>query len=137
MKTVLSLAAMVVGLVSAQTPPNWFNATNGDVNCHARLLTTAGSTSIFYSCSNLRGTVSGTYVPAATNTATDVITVGLSAGVGNTGNGLVMIAVNATAAPVSIGSFGSVSAQGVVFQFAGGMQGSVSIAPAAIKGVVK
>jgi hypothetical protein len=128
----MTLALLILAAVSAfgQAPANWFNVTNGDTNCHARLLTT-GSTSIFFSCSNPRGSLSGTYVPAAAMTATDVITVGLSAGLGNTGNNICMIAINVTANPVTIGSFGSIPAQSVGFQCAGsaGETGTVSIAP--------
>lgn len=130
----MKLAFLILAALPAfgQAPANWFNVTNGDTNCHARLLT-AGSESVFYSCSNPRGTLSGTYVPAGSLTATDVITVGLSAGQGNTGNNVCMIAINVTANPITIGSFGSIPASSVGFQCAGsaGETGTVSIAPLA------
>jgi hypothetical protein len=96
-----------------------FSAGSGDTTC--KFHTNAPTpTTIDFTCTNPRGTFGGYYAPATPSTATDVITMGLSAGVGNTGNEVCMMAVNMTTAPVTIGSFGSIPGASVVFQCAGG-----------------
>jgi hypothetical protein len=123
----------------AQAPANWFSITNGDTTCHAHLVSTTGYP-FYFVCSNPRGAFEGTYTPVSANTATDVITFGLSAGVGDTGNNICMVAINVTTNPVTIGSFGSIPAQSVGFQCAGSAAGvgQISIAPiASLKGVKK
>ena len=104
-----------------------FSATSGDTSC--KFHTNAPTpTTIDFVCSNPRGSFGGYYAPA--NTATDVITTGLAAGVGNTGNEVCMFAVNLTASAVTIGSFGSVPAGAVVFQCAGGSASpAISLSP--------
>jgi hypothetical protein len=136
---VLFAFAVAAIALHAQTPANWFNITNGDTICHAHLVNTTGY-AFYFVCSNPRGGFEGTYTPASANTATDVITFGISAGQGDTGNNVCMIAINVTANPVTIGSFGTIPGQSVGFQCAGsaGGSGQASIAPiASLKGVKK
>lgn len=121
----LAAGAAIMGL--AQTPANWFNITNGDTNCHAHLLSPTGY-AFYFVCSNPRGGFEGTYTPATANTATDVITFGISAGAGNTGNNVCLLAINVTANPVTIGSFGTLPAQFVAFQ-CDGSAGGIGTAP--------
>ena len=126
----LACLLLLVAPTIAQTPAAWFTVADGDTNCHAHLVTTA-SNAIYVVCYNPRGGFTGTFTPNTANITTDVLTFGLSAGVNNTGGDLCMIAINTTAAAVTIGSFGSVPPQSVGFQCAGssGTSGQAAIAP--------
>lgn len=99
----MKLALLILSAACAFAQANWFTLTNGDTSCHAHLATPTPPTTLefVYSCSNPRGSSSGTY--STLGTATDAVTVGLS---GPPGSVVCMFAINATAAPVSIGSFG-------------------------------
>jgi hypothetical protein len=110
----LTLAALSLHAQQTQL----FSASSGDTTCKFHT-NAATPTTIDFTCTNPRGTFGGYYAPAASNTATDGITIGL-AGVGNTGNEVCMLGVNMTANPVTIGSFGTIPPTSVVFQCAGG-----------------
>ena len=113
----LILLSLFLGTAFAQQT-QLFSANSGDTTC--KFHTNAPTpTTIDFTCSNARGSFGGYYAPAAANTATDVITAGLAAGVGNTGSVVCMLALNLTANPVTIGSFGVVPSTSVIFQCAG------------------
>ena len=129
MRLILILLGLA-GLAPAQQT-FLYSAGSGDTTC--KFHTNAPTpTTVDFTCTNPRGSFGGYYAPAAANTATDVITIGMAAGVGNTGNEVCMMAVNMTGAAVTIGSFNSVPAGSVVFQCAGGAASAVIplVAPA-------
>lgn len=117
--TLLALTLFLGTACSQQTQTQLYSAGSGDTTCkfHTNVAT---PTIIDFTCTNPRGAFGGYYAPVAANTATDVITIGLAAGVGNTGNEVCMLAVNMTANATAMGSFGSVPPGSVVFQCAGG-----------------
>jgi hypothetical protein len=117
MRLILILLGLV-GLAPAQQT-FLYSAGSGDTTCKFHT-NTPTPTTVDFTCTNPRGTFGGYYTPTTTNTATDVMTIGMAGGVGNTGNEVCMMAVNMTGAAVTIGSFNSVPAGSVVFQCAGG-----------------
>ena len=95
-----------------------YSAGSGDTTC--KFHTNAPTpTTVDFTCTNPRGTFGGYYTPLPANTATDVIITGLEGPINNTGSLTCMMAINMTATPVAIGSFGSVPPASVIFQCAG------------------
>ena len=91
MRLILILLGLA-GLAPAQQT-FLYSAGSGDTTCKFHT-NTPTPTTVDFTCTNPRGTFGGYYTPTTTNTATDVMTIGMAGGVGNTGNEVCMMAVN-------------------------------------------
>lgn len=106
--------------------PNWFNITNGDTTCRASTVQTSPFRFTYY-CGNPRGATAGSWTADPSNTATDSLTVGLSGlapGTLTPGGTICQFAMNMTANPVTMGSFGLVPAGSVYWQCSAFAQGT-------------
>ena len=113
--------ALAAGL-QAQTTP-WFSVTNGFTRCAASTVS-GGLPKITFYCINANENIGGSYTASGT-AATGTFTFGLNNP--DHGTGLTcMVAVNATAAPIVVGSFGTVPAKGAAYQCSGSQSGSFS-----------
>lgn len=112
----MRLLALVLLCLVLGGQTQWVVSTVGDTHCSATPISSSPLKFNFY-CSNPRGVASGSYTASLNNLTTDTLTVGLSSQTG-LGGVSCMFAVNATANPVTMGSFGSVGAGSVSWQCA-------------------
>jgi hypothetical protein len=121
MTRLLLLLVLGAGL-HAQTT-SWFSVTNGFTRCAASTVS-GGLPKVTFYCINANENIGGSYT-AVGPTATGTFTFGLNNP--DHGAGLTcLVSVNATAAPISAGSLGTVPANGAVYQCSGMQSGSFS-----------
>lgn len=110
----------LLSTLHAQTTP-WFSVTNGFTRCAASTVS-GGLPKITFYCINANENIGGSYT-AAGAAATGTFTFGLNNP--DHGTGLIcMVAVNATAAPIVVGSIGTVPPKGAAYSCGSSQSGN-------------